>query len=89
MGKRADLLVVVAQGAYEYAYGEGSRLADPAALKNQHDTKLKTIKTMKDMLLILMDSVGEASPLLRTVGYQWSRKVLVNFWNFWPSYLLY
>lgn len=79
MGKRADLLIVGAQGSYEFAYGEDSRIADPSAPKNVFDSKLKTIKTMKDMLQLLMKEVSEPTPALRTVGYQCSRKVLVNF----------
>lgn len=80
MGKRADLLIVGARDSLEYAYGEGSRIQDEAAIKNVMDEKLKTNNTMKDMLCVLQDQVhGDAKSLLpKTVGYQCSSKVKVN-----------
>lgn len=52
MGKRANLLVVGSSSFDEFAYSEASKITNDDASKNIHDTKLKTIKTMKDMIYI-------------------------------------
>lgn len=77
LGKWADLLVAD-QNDDEYGYGEASKITDENANKNINDTKLKTNKTMRDMLAMLVDKVkhdDDSLKKIRSVGYQCSSKL--------------
>lgn len=74
MGKRADLLIKD-RNSKEYGYGEASKVSDVKCLKNMMDSKLKTIKTMKDMMRSLSNNTQlNEIKKIRTMGYQCSRK---------------
>lgn len=64
----------------EYAYGEASLKSSDDDKKNQFDSKLKTMKSMKDMLHYQLNSVDKGSnikSLLRSVGYQFNKFTII------------
>lgn len=74
VGKRADILI--RKGDIEYAYGEASLNSAADDKKNLFDSKLKTMKSMKDMLHFQLKTVNNTSTVkfhIRSVGYQFSK----------------
>lgn len=91
MRKRGDL--IVRAGENEFAYGEASLKSSDTDKKNRFDSKLKTVKTMKDIVHQQLGSSGSTSHLqqiksqVQAVGYQFSRHTLtVMYLDFVGNY---
>lgn len=80
LGKRGD--AIIKAGDMEYGYGEASLKSLEDDKKNKYDRKLKTNKTMKDILQQQLNSLDapaakeRVKSQLQTVGYQFSKYTL-------------